>query len=1310
MKGAKALLDYQTGELGVYQQPYGHSYFMLTGGGGRAALQSGMFTVEKPETPYVVSQEGVGKYVLPSGVGLSRLGAEAYGGVVRPLDERTLAPNEAISRYAGTTGRYNLANLVQQIPAGKAEVPGAKIPWSVEAGMPALSYMDERGIIPGSAIALPASDRLVGSKMVASVPTYVAAGVGVLPTPFVSTTGTPLEQNIAGLRQTLEKRPLDVYLSGGLIGEYFFGEKSPKVVQGFVGSVVDFATGVATLGQWQPAKERMQQTDDGLVAFRAEKAKLESDLSIPASYEKDLSSYEKQKAAYDVKLGEYTQKASQYERSPTKSESEYASLMSEYSTLKKMGASLESTSKSLDVQAKEITGKTQAYESFMKGGVEKGYLVYSGGGLVENPSLTYDYGEYSKAGMSLGTKFREMTGGYTPEQLEMYGRQLEQKQGIQYIPEKIVFGTGAVVATHPEKIATAYGGGAALVIGGGAISGGLQTIGAGTGTAAAAARAALTGGKYVLPVVFTGAMGYSVTEGLTATPERTTINIGKMLPEAAGAAVGGGSAYMLAGRNLPIGFQTTEIKKGVFEGEQPKIIPKLQEIQKSGVLEYGQPERAYIFNLQSGELVKTVTGTEGSVSSFAAIPELPYGGRYGVYHTHVAEPTVFSVAKTEAKALAVGDVSIKGAVMNIADYLTHRAEYKAGGGLPSAQDIVAARGVTAEYKSRYGYESGVVEQGVISPEGINIYGLGRKVRPIEEIYPSTEAMQRAFINYRGIPEESLYTEYGSGRRVPKKESITYVFTEELPQGVKTVEQIRKTPLGDIGFVPKQYEVAPSEFSMKTGTEVMDIGYVLTGRKAGALPSGVVEGLKPPAPLTRGIQLEYMEPGLPGVQGMLTGAPKATRPMTPAEAAFGLKLSIEPIATAIPKGLETRFGGGTGISGRTLEQIVNPEIAPIVQRTTYGTSIESAITQRAAAARTAPVVQAAEAQRIVPSATTRTFEKPVSIGTKQFEETLFGITESEKRAPASVIPSPVTRRIPKGMQIDLLSEALGKRKTTVISRSTEPFRVATESEIRAQIASTRRPAKEFLIREEIAPRQRPATEAEIMQMIKPTQRPVVVAEPRGQVKTEVRVPVQYQKQQVSQQLVQPQIQITIPSQRRVSAPSRVTGVQQIPTQAAAKQQQTPYVPMVLQTAAPTQLQTPAPSSYQKQTPYVPPVYSTVPSIPTPGVPTTPQKTPPTYVPPVFPGVPTYIPPTTRPPTKPPAEPPTAPGIGGFFWPAGTPGSTPGRRPRRAAFMETFMMGLDVGFGMGGRRPRAKSFTTPKKYKTKAPAAKKKGGKK
>lgn len=175
---AKILMGYNTGELGVYQKPFGHSIYNLSGGGSRNALQSGMFTIEKPETPYVVDQWDVGTYTRPSGEGKSRLGAEAYGGYVRPLDDRRLEPNDAFSRYGGT---YNLANYVnpEGPNLGKAAAPGANIPWSVDVGAPAIQYMDTGGIVPGSAVAIPGSGRPSGD--IAMEP--VAAG---LPAPFRS--------------------------------------------------------------------------------------------------------------------------------------------------------------------------------------------------------------------------------------------------------------------------------------------------------------------------------------------------------------------------------------------------------------------------------------------------------------------------------------------------------------------------------------------------------------------------------------------------------------------------------------------------------------------------------------------------------------------------------------------------------------------------------------------------------------------------------------------------------------------------------------------------------------------------------------------------------------------------------------------------------------------------------------------------------------------------------------------------------------------------------------------------------------------
>jgi hypothetical protein len=145
MPESKILMGFNTGELGVYQQPYGHSMYMLTGGASRNALQSGMFTIEKPETPYVVSQGDIGKYVLPAGTGLSRLGAEAYGGYVTPLTGTRLEPNEAFSVYGNI---YNLANYVnpQGPNLGKAAAPGANIPWGVAENAPAMQYMDKNGV------------------------------------------------------------------------------------------------------------------------------------------------------------------------------------------------------------------------------------------------------------------------------------------------------------------------------------------------------------------------------------------------------------------------------------------------------------------------------------------------------------------------------------------------------------------------------------------------------------------------------------------------------------------------------------------------------------------------------------------------------------------------------------------------------------------------------------------------------------------------------------------------------------------------------------------------------------------------------------------------------------------------------------------------------------------------------------------------------------------------------------------------------------------------------------------------------------
>jgi len=182
LQNVKLAIEPITGELAIYQQAgTGRNIYNLVGGGGRAALQSGMFSVESPLTPAVFTQESGGvKYaatanipaaekVLASPQLYSRLGAEAYGGIVTPLDSRVLSPESKVSTYPSA---YNLASYVSPAGAnlGKAEAPGAAIPWAISSEAPAISTMGPRGI--AGQVTSPQTMKPVES----------------LPTPYISTT------------------------------------------------------------------------------------------------------------------------------------------------------------------------------------------------------------------------------------------------------------------------------------------------------------------------------------------------------------------------------------------------------------------------------------------------------------------------------------------------------------------------------------------------------------------------------------------------------------------------------------------------------------------------------------------------------------------------------------------------------------------------------------------------------------------------------------------------------------------------------------------------------------------------------------------------------------------------------------------------------------------------------------------------------------------------------------------------------------------------------------------------------------------
>jgi hypothetical protein len=174
LENAKIALQPTTGEAAYYQKPYGSSYYKLVGGGGVGALQSGMFTVGKPETPAVYTQESGGKTFAPSANVpeamkllahpelYSRAGAEVYGGNVTPLTGATVESTGArLSTYANP---LNLANYVnpQGVNLPKSEMPLANAPYKVSAESPAIMTMGPSGIT--GAINIPESAKVSSAK------------------------------------------------------------------------------------------------------------------------------------------------------------------------------------------------------------------------------------------------------------------------------------------------------------------------------------------------------------------------------------------------------------------------------------------------------------------------------------------------------------------------------------------------------------------------------------------------------------------------------------------------------------------------------------------------------------------------------------------------------------------------------------------------------------------------------------------------------------------------------------------------------------------------------------------------------------------------------------------------------------------------------------------------------------------------------------------------------------------------------------------------------------------------------------------
>jgi hypothetical protein len=178
------------GNVEAYQKPYGHSIYNLVSSGSTGAAQSGMFTVGKAETPVTYTQESAGtkfapsaniieaKQVISSPEKYSNLGAEVYGGYVRPLTGATVESSGAkLSTYDNP---LNLANLVnpQAVNTPKSQMVFSDIPWSVPENTPAIFRLGASGV-EGAAQISPTM-----ASVITTTPTVTSVE---LPTPFKST-------------------------------------------------------------------------------------------------------------------------------------------------------------------------------------------------------------------------------------------------------------------------------------------------------------------------------------------------------------------------------------------------------------------------------------------------------------------------------------------------------------------------------------------------------------------------------------------------------------------------------------------------------------------------------------------------------------------------------------------------------------------------------------------------------------------------------------------------------------------------------------------------------------------------------------------------------------------------------------------------------------------------------------------------------------------------------------------------------------------------------------------------------------------
>jgi len=566
--------DVNTGEMTPY---------MLFGGGGRAALQSGTVGfAAATKAVYAEGRVGQGEFKTPdvmsvgaydskvtaeqiktavkegtAGSLLSRLGAEAYGGVVTLQDNRVLGKitYEDVSNRAA----WNLASYVNptDVNKSKAELPGVNIPWGITADYPAFFPITTAGAqktaVPvksfeaylsgdmrnyqspstsplGGEIATttknnaqvaasmeamgyPLSPNLVGGGKVASTATTVSnLGDMGLPKPFMSGGGISVIDKPSG-----EFDSSRGFLQGLLpqitpeqASAYATANKSNPM-----GAVIDAAVSGTRYGK-SAALGAFSEITGGLseTIFPAEK--FVSQKAVPAQYTWKETTEQTGGSAEQDSLYAY----------------------------------LTSTKNSIDVtDIKQVNKYNEARDRFLSLEASNPTKIVT----TQTPTLVPGTGieeermnQWQLFSRGSGEVGRYLTGETIAKQ-NAYYETIKNDSSMVGEAKRAVFFAGTTAINNPAALAPAAIQGAAFVYGGGALGAGVGYLATGTGRAANVASMLMTPGgqtavKTVVALGFGGLYTKGITEDFTLRPGSGKIseNVYKSIPTLAAMYAGGG--------------------------------------------------------------------------------------------------------------------------------------------------------------------------------------------------------------------------------------------------------------------------------------------------------------------------------------------------------------------------------------------------------------------------------------------------------------------------------------------------------------------------------------------------------------------------------------------------------------------------------------------------------------------------------------------------------------------------------------------------------------------------------------------------